>query len=120
MAELVFISGPLRGRHISIEIETVAGRSDADLELEDEEVSRRHAILRPAGGGGIEVEDLGSTNGTWVDGARISTPTLAPPGTTLRLGTSEARVAAESVRDAATRVANPLDRQDSEPPAPQT
>jgi len=43
------------------------GRQDADLVLQDPEVSRRHALLRRSGKT-VVVEDLDSTNGTFVNG----------------------------------------------------
>ena len=42
------------------------GRADTDLELKDAEVSGVHAVLRPRPDGSVEVEDLDSTNGTYV------------------------------------------------------
>jgi hypothetical protein len=65
-----------------LEIGRVAG---ADLVLPDPEVSRRHALVAPVGNG-LLVEDLGSTNGTFVDGSRIAKPVVVSPGTTLGLG----------------------------------
>lgn len=51
----------------------VVGRSAAcDLTLDDSFVSQRHFRLAPDGAAGWIVEDLGSTNGTWVDGQRIT------------------------------------------------
>jgi hypothetical protein len=50
----------------------VIGRQpDCDLVLADPNVSRRHAEIRHAGGGEFEVTDLGSTNGTKVNGTRV-------------------------------------------------
>ena len=48
-----------------------------DLALHDEAVSRAHACLRFAGGA-FHAEDLGSKNGTYLNGARIRTQALAP------------------------------------------
>jgi hypothetical protein len=55
---------------------TVGRAEDNDLVLADPEVSRRHARLEPDGEGWRAV-DLGSTNGTWVNGARVSEATIA-------------------------------------------
>jgi hypothetical protein len=55
------------------EIETTVGRAPAnDLVISAAEVSREHARLRRHGDS-LEVRDLGSRNGTWVNGVRIST-----------------------------------------------
>ena len=54
------------------------GRENVDVEIEDAELSRRHFAVRPVEGG-LEVEDLGSRNGTRVDGTRIDSPTRVAP-----------------------------------------
>jgi pSer/pThr/pTyr-binding forkhead associated (FHA) protein len=82
------------GRSFEVSGELVLGRVEADVSLDDEEVSRRHALLRPAGGG-IEILDLGSRNGTWVNGARISAATLLAHGDEVRLGQTSLRVEAD-------------------------
>ncbi len=96
---LVFSEGPLSGRRVEVDAELVVGREDAGLTIEDEEISRRHAVIRP-GDGGIEIEDLGSTNGTYVNGVRIAGATRLAGGDTVKLGKSVLQV--ESVRAAAT------------------
>jgi hypothetical protein len=66
----------------------VIGRSrDADVVLEDPNVSRRHAEVRPSGGSWI-VRDLGSTNGVKVNGRRIQGPQSLRAGDTIELGTA--------------------------------
>jgi pSer/pThr/pTyr-binding forkhead associated (FHA) protein len=81
------------GRNASYEIDlrrpvTVIGRgSDADLRLADQAVSRRHAEIRVSDGEAV-LNDLQSTNGTTVNGARVTTTSLADgdevrPGETL-------------------------------------
>jgi ABC-type multidrug transport system fused ATPase/permease subunit/pSer/pThr/pTyr-binding forkhead associated (FHA) protein len=82
---LVVRGGPLAGRRIEIGAELVIGRENADLSLEDEKASRRHAAVRPVPGG-LEIEDLGSLNGTWVNGGRIGAPTRLAPGDTVTIG----------------------------------
>jgi pSer/pThr/pTyr-binding forkhead associated (FHA) protein len=50
---------------------TVLGRgTDSDIQLQDSEVSRRHAMLEIRGDEAMVV-DMGSTNGTYVDGVRV-------------------------------------------------
>jgi hypothetical protein len=66
----------------------VLGRSrDADVVLEDPNVSRRHAEVRPSGGSWI-VRDLGSTNGVKVNGRRIQGPQSLKSGDAIELGTA--------------------------------
>ncbi|MFW6599029.1 FHA domain-containing protein FhaB/FipA [Propionibacteriaceae bacterium Y2011] len=62
------------------------GRSaDCQLILEDDYVSTRHARV-VAGDSGFYVEDLGSTNGTYVNGQRITQPTTIGLADTVRIG----------------------------------
>lgn len=56
---------------------TVGRAPDNDLVLASPTVSSRHAEIR-VDGSGVEVVDLGSTNGTWVNGNRVSRQKLAP------------------------------------------
>jgi Protein of unknown function (DUF3662)/FHA domain len=66
----------------------VIGRSrDCDFTVEDPNVSRHHAEIRPSGGSWI-VRDLGSTNGVKVNGRRIQGPQSLKPGDVIELGTS--------------------------------
>ena len=96
---LVFSEGPLAGQRVEVDAELVLGREDASLTIDDEEISRRHAVIRPTDGG-VEIEDLGSTNGTYVNAVRIEGPTRLAAGDTVKLGRSVLQV--ESVRAAAT------------------
>jgi hypothetical protein len=66
----------------------VLGRSrDCDVVLDDPNVSRRHAEVRPSGGSWI-VNDLGSTNGIKVNGRRVAGPQSLKRGDVIELGTS--------------------------------
>jgi DNA-binding NtrC family response regulator len=58
----------------------------ADVPLGDPAVSRRHCTIVPTAGG-FEVADLGSKNGTFLDGVRLSSATV-PVGAVLRVGTT--------------------------------
>ncbi|MCU1675657.1 MAG: domain containing protein [Frankiales bacterium] len=65
---------------------TVIGRgNDVDLRLLDPGVSRRHVQVRVTDEG-VYAEDLGSTNGTTLDGVRLNRPTLLRPGGRLSAG----------------------------------
>ncbi|MFE9428055.1 FtsK/SpoIIIE domain-containing protein [Kitasatospora sp. NPDC006697] len=96
-AELRVVGGPdaggvhrLHGRQISV------GRSsEADVPLDDPDVSRMHLALRLAGDGSVTVHDLGSTNGTLLDGRPLAEePQPLAPGALLRLGESTVALAA--------------------------
>jgi DNA-binding NtrC family response regulator len=65
---------------------TIGTSPDADLVLRDPAVSRYHLELR-RGADGISVRDLGSTNGTWLGGARIASA-IVPAGTRLAVGST--------------------------------
>jgi hypothetical protein len=99
MATLVITSGRLEGRRIEVSRELVIGRENVDVELEDAELSRRHVAVRPTEGG-LEVEDLGSRNGTRVDGTRIDGPTRIRHGAVLSVGTTTFTVDAPPAPDA--------------------
>ena len=66
----------------------LAGNS---VELLDPAVSRHHAVIR-WGAQGYELEDLGSANGTYVQGQRVAGRVALAPGYTIRIGTTEMRV----------------------------
>ena len=76
---LVVTDGPRRGMHWDLSEGTAeAGRSpDSALFLDDITVSRHHAAFTVAAGI-LTVQDLGSTNGTYVNGERVAVATLNP------------------------------------------
>src|SRR2546421_9071776 len=88
MATLRITTGPAQGQSIECNREVVIGREGVDLVIDDDEASRRHAAVRP-GPRGVEVEDLGSLNGTFVDGERIGAVTTLTSSATLRIGRTE-------------------------------
>ena len=85
MPFLIVRSGPRAGERIELVAELVVGRENADLTVSDEEVSRRHLAVRPHEDG-VELEDLGSTNGTFVDGARLSAVVVVSSSARVILG----------------------------------
>ena len=68
------------------------GRSpDCELRFEGaaaEFVSWEHALFAQNGDGSVQIQDLGSSNGTWVDGARIESAVALRTGATIQLGRS--------------------------------
>jgi hypothetical protein len=78
MGMLVVRRGPNAGsRFVLDRPSTALGRHpDSDIFLDDITVSRRHAVVRHTEGGGYEVSDVGSLNGTYVDHARVDTAPL--------------------------------------------
>ncbi|HYF45661.1 MAG TPA: ABC transporter transmembrane domain-containing protein, partial [Acidimicrobiales bacterium] len=71
------------------------GREGVDVVVDDTEVSRRHARLEPTDQG-VLVADLGSTNGTWVDGRRVEEPVLVRPGQLIGVGRTNVLVVDDS------------------------
>jgi pSer/pThr/pTyr-binding forkhead associated (FHA) protein len=83
---LEIVEGAGAGRMVAVTGTVTIGRGrDADLVLADELVSRRHAHVTPDGPG-VVVEDLGSRNGTFVNGEPIPGPVRLEPGDQLQLG----------------------------------
>jgi len=87
LAKFVVRSGPQKGERLLVKVPIVnIGRADYnDLVLSDESVSGQHAKLTRREGIWILV-DLGSTNGTMVDGERIAEDTPLAPGCFVRFG----------------------------------
>ena len=98
--ELFVVDGPDSGRTFTLGPQSVVGRDPTSaVHLSDEEVSRRHALLT-AGEGQVLVEDLGSSNGTFVDGERIANETELQAGQRIKVGTTTLELrASRPVRD---------------------
>jgi class 3 adenylate cyclase len=85
-ALLAVLDGAESGRRIQVVERLTLGRGEeAGVLIDDPEISRTHAILLPTADG-LELQDLSSLNGTWVNGERISGPTLLVPGDVVKLG----------------------------------
>jgi hypothetical protein len=84
---LVVTAGPLTGTKITLGDQPILiGRADdSTLVLTDDFASSRHARLTNRGGKWY-VEDLGSTNGTYLDQQRVQGPLLVGPGQPIRIG----------------------------------
>ncbi|HEY7376546.1 MAG TPA: FHA domain-containing protein, partial [Polyangia bacterium] len=88
MAVLLALFGPKRGVRLEIDEQATLGRSsEADLQLVDGKVSRLHCrfTLRE---GRLEVADLGSHNGTFVNGEQLTAPRLLAAGDEVAVGDS--------------------------------
>ena len=86
--QLQFATGTQQGQAAQVAGDRfLVGRgSDCELTLADSEASRRHALLRPQPDGSVVLEDLGSTNGTYLDQQRVQGPLLVNPGQPIRIG----------------------------------
>ncbi|MET7488419.1 FtsK/SpoIIIE domain-containing protein [Streptomyces sp. NPDC005538] len=93
--QLHVIAGPdAGGVHLLHGGQIHIGRSaDADVPLDDPDVSRLHCAVTVDPGGRVSVADLGSTNGTTLAGTRVGTrPVRFAPGALLRIGESALRL----------------------------
>ena len=78
------VSGPVFGKLYPVTGPTVIGRApECTIPVTVDEISRRHVQLKPTGEG-LAVEDLGSANGTYINGQRMQTGFMKP-GDELRL-----------------------------------
>jgi pSer/pThr/pTyr-binding forkhead associated (FHA) protein len=87
-SKLVVTEGSLTGTTVALQGQTITlGRAhDSTIVLDDDYASSRHARIYPDRDGQWIVEDLGSTNGTYLDRTRLTTPTPIQPGSPIRIG----------------------------------
>ena len=89
LLRIVTAAGLRAGSAYDISRGAVLGRAeDADIRLEDEFSSSRHARMTPHGDAMV-LEDLGSTNGTYLNGEPLSGPQPLHDGDRIRIGDSE-------------------------------
>ncbi len=84
---LVVTAGTLKGTSLDLTQQqiTLGRANDATLVLNDDYASSRHARIFPQDGQWI-VEDLGSTNGTYLDRQKVTRPMPVPLGVPIRIG----------------------------------
>jgi tetratricopeptide (TPR) repeat protein len=92
--ELHFKSGPRAGQRIRLRSETLIGREGVDLNLDDREVSRKHARIYPTDEGFV-IEDVGSLNGTLLNSVPVRSATPLAHGDIIEMGRSEVEVSVE-------------------------
>jgi serine/threonine protein kinase len=122
-AQLRMRRGPLPGRSFPLAGEKAyVGRDQGnDIVIDDPEVSRRHAGIS-RGPSGYSIEDVGSTNGTFVNGVRITSPRALRDGDIIGLGQvvlafeEAAEVGGDTVTDMPT-APPPLTHEAPPPPA---
>jgi pSer/pThr/pTyr-binding forkhead associated (FHA) protein len=85
--QMIVTGGPLQGTVINLTEQpiTIGRANDSTLVLTDDYASSRHARIFPQNGQWI-VEDLGSTNGTYLDRNKVNRPTPVPLGVPIRIG----------------------------------
>ena len=90
--------GNASGKDIEFESEFLIGRAETgDGRLgDDPELSRRHARISRRAGDQLTIEDLGSTNGTLVNGKKITEAQTLTPGDTVKVGTTTIQVLDQS------------------------
>jgi uncharacterized membrane protein YdfJ with MMPL/SSD domain/pSer/pThr/pTyr-binding forkhead associated (FHA) protein len=121
-ATVAVVAGPNRGMVIQVtDAPLIIGRAvEGEGRLVDPEVSARHARVL-AVQGGVSILDLGSTNGTFVNGRKIRVATIAKPGDVIWLGNSTLGVqgeAAAAAEPGAAPQATTARQIELEPPAP--
>jgi pSer/pThr/pTyr-binding forkhead associated (FHA) protein len=84
---LVVTAGALKGTSVDLAQQqiTLGRANDATIVLNDDYASSRHARIYPQDGQWI-VEDLGSTNGTYLDRQKVTRPMPVPLGVPIRIG----------------------------------
>jgi len=84
---LIVTEGALAGTRLTLGEQpiTIGRAEDSTLVISDDYASARHARLVPRSGQWF-VEDLGSTNGTYLDRAKVTAPTPVPLGVPIRIG----------------------------------
>src|SRR5689334_16764600 len=91
---LIFTSGSREGQAFDIDGgRMMIGRvEDNDLQLAGEKISRHHALIELDQDGRAVLSDLGSRNGTFVDGVRLAEPRVLAGGERLRFGNHDVLV----------------------------
>jgi len=96
---LEIISEPRKGKVIELaKGRVIIGRADADVVLEDPEVSKKHAVLEAFSRDNVFVRDLASTNGTFVNGIQISNRKITD-GDIIRVGSTKLKYYTQDMKE---------------------
>jgi pSer/pThr/pTyr-binding forkhead associated (FHA) protein len=102
---LEIVEGEDAGQQLPLSGSVELGRdSSAGLHIDDTQVSRRHARVTSQDGGAA-IEDLGSTNGTYVNDQPLVGPRQLSPGDRIRVGLTVVELRAEQEASQATAIA---------------
>jgi len=85
--QVVIVEGPASGTSVALSSLpiTIGRASSSTIVLADDVVSNQHARLIPRGDQWL-IEDLGSTNGTFVGGSKVTAPVVVPVGGRFSIG----------------------------------
>src|SRR5688500_9561808 len=109
MARLEVIAGRAQPGALTLAGETLLGRAqDAQVQVLDETASRRHALVREEGGRTVLL-DLGSANGTRLNGEKVARPAALFDGDVIEIGTVRLRFVSGDGADRRTAVPAPDD-----------
>jgi adenylate cyclase len=87
VAKLIVTAGDRPEQVLEVVDRLTIGRSPANqLVLEDQRASRNHADIRAVGNGSYQLTDLGSANGTWLNGQRVAIPRVLADGDVIVIG----------------------------------
>ncbi len=108
---------PDRAFELKLPVLSIGRDSSNDIVINDAEISRKHARLTAQAGGYI-LEDLGSTNGTFVNGQRLLGPHLLRPGELILLGENVSLTFEATQFDPDATVVAPVNLPPYQPPTP--
>jgi hypothetical protein len=90
--EILLVSGPGAGQRFPLGTRSTIGRGEKNtLQLDDEQASRNHAVIVRSNEG-VWLQDLGSTNGTQVNGRLIRQPVMLESRDRVRIGNTVLQV----------------------------
>lgn len=115
------IAGKASGTLIALDAEFLIGRATTDEGRlgNDPELSRHHARVLRRAGDQLSIEDLGSRNGTFLNGRRLDGPHVLTPGDTIKVGTTTLQVLdASGNAPEATALASAPQRKQGPPATP--
>src|SRR6185312_7456880 len=102
----------VREEKLSLSVIKLGKVPSAHLKLDDETVSRMHAIIEVNGPGDVSIIDLGSTKGTFVNGQKVNKAKLQS-GDTIVVGETRIELTIGAEDDVATNVATPSIAEDA-------